>query len=116
VLGWEFFVSRQSDPDEMRALATWRAGLSGTDWLDDLVAKGMAMDLGGNGYPDRYALSVAALCAALEFGAPKHIDPPVIGDDYITPSGWSSPVTIDRVRLRTLDPNEILVVEAWDQS
>ena len=90
--------------------------MNGTDWLNDLVAKGVVTDLGGDGYPIRYEVSAGAIMAVLALGLPKHSGPPVIGDDYFLPRGWTGDAKMDFARLRAIDPGEILVVEAWDQS
>jgi hypothetical protein len=116
MLGWELFVTRQSDPADAKALASWSAGLNGTDWLDELVANGKAADLGGNGYPNRYVVTADVLVAILRAGLPTRDGPLVIGDNYSLPSGWTSEPEIDHERLQSIDPSEILMVEAWDQS
>jgi hypothetical protein len=124
MLGWEFYVIRQADVDHhdreaeasRLSLATWRAGLGGTRWLNDLVTRGVAFDRGGTGYPHRYEVRAGVLLAAISHGIPKHTGPLVIGDDYVTPPGWMDDVRIDADTLRALDPHEVLVVEAWDQS
>jgi hypothetical protein len=117
MLGWEFFVTREADQKTSRPLlASWQTGLGGTDWIDDLVAKGVATNLGGNGYPMRYAIPAGALGAVLQLGAPKHAGPPVIGDDCFLPSEWTGRVKIDIDRIRSLGASDVLIVEAWDQS
>lgn len=53
-LGWEIFVERQSDvgaadrKPQAPPLARWQTSLGGTKWLTDLVARGLATDLGGD--------------------------------------------------------------------
>ena len=123
MLGWEFFVIRQSNSalaegtQEGALLASWRTGLGGTRWLQDLVEAGVATDLGGNGgYPWRFAVPAHAVVAALAQGPPKYTGPPIFGHDYVLPGGWTGEAKIDLARLRSLDPSEILLVEAWDQS
>lgn len=121
MLGWEFFIFRQGEDGRdyarwERALARWQAGWGGDEWLDDLVSQGAATDLGGNGYPNRYTVRAGALVAMLRDGLPKHDGPPVIGDDYFLPGGWTGNAKIDIARLESLDPIELLLVEAWDQS
>jgi hypothetical protein len=122
VLGWEFFVTRSicavddCREENGRSLASWRTGIGGTDWLDTLVSSGVATDLGGNGYPNRYGVPAGALLAIFSLGIPKFKSPPVIGDDYVQPSGWTAGVEIDIAALRAIDSKEILEVEAWDQS
>lgn len=44
---------------------------------------------------------------------PQHVGFPVIGDDYMTPAGWPGAIAVCRVRLQS---DEMLVVDAWDQS
>jgi hypothetical protein len=90
--------------------------MNGADWLDELVADGKALDLGGNGYPSRYAVTAGVLLAILRSGLPRCDGPLVFGDDYVLPSGWMSTPSIDEKRMLALDPSEILVIEAWDQS
>jgi hypothetical protein len=121
MLGWEFFIRRQDDEAHRATrstptLARWQAGIGGTQWLDDLVSKGVAADLGGNGYPNRYTLPVGVVVSVLAGGLPRHSGPLVIGDDYVLPGGWTGNAQFDIAQLKSLDPNEILLVEAWDQS
>lgn len=122
MLGWEFFIRRQAGtataPRKTNAplLASWMAGLGGTEWLDDLVSAGIAVHLDGNGYPTRYSIPAGALVEVLGHGLPKHDGPLVIGDDYVVPGGWAGNAKIDLASLQSLAPNELLLVEAWDQS
>ena len=120
MLGWEFFVLRRDNerktPRSAVALARWRAGIGGTRWLEDLVSKGLAEDLGGDGYPSRYTVGARALVELLTQGLPQHDGPFVVGDDYVLPGGWTGDSKIEFESLRALDPTETLLVEAWDQS
>lgn len=122
MLGWEFFVMREADASSRKpgnpdiSLARWMAGLGGNQWLDDLIAQGKATDLDGNGYPNSYLVSAGVLADFLGKGLPNHKGPLVIGDDYVMPGGWRGDGFIDIGRMRGLDPDEMLVVEAWDQS
>lgn len=122
MLGWEFFVMRQEDARSRKpgdpdiSLARWMAGLGGDQWLHDLIAQGKATNFEGNGYPKSSLVSAGALADVLGKGLPQHKGPLVIGDDYVMPGGWRGDAVIDLDRLRALDPHEILLVEAWDQS
>lgn len=122
MLGWYFFIYTQSDRSEDQTagnapkLASWEAGIGGTDWLTDLVNAGRANSLGGNGYPNRFTLTAGVLQSTLRFGLPKHGGFPVIGDDYFLPAGWTGNDQIDFERLQSIDPNEIVLVDVWDQS
>jgi hypothetical protein len=111
MLGWEFFVRRQGDESRHdgpsgATLARWRAGIGGTRWLDDLVTKGVAADLVGNGYPNRYTVPAGAVVTVLGTGLPNHDGPLVIGDDYVLPGAWTGDAKIDLPQLKLLDPNE----------
>lgn len=122
MLGWEFFIARQigNGEDARRAeaplLASWMAGVGGTEWLDGLVSAGVATHLDGNGYPTRYSIPAGALVGVLGHGLPRHDGPLVIGDDYVLPGGWTGNAKVDLDGLQSLAPNELLLVEAWDQS
>lgn len=110
-MGWEFFVERQSDVGaaggmpEATPLARWQLGLGGTTWLAELVARGLATDLGGQGYPCRWRVSAGVLAAALADRLPAPQSPLILGSTQM-----------DLARLQGLDPGEMLLVEAWDQS
>jgi hypothetical protein len=120
VLGFGFVVIRQGDAnasyDRRSPLAEWDASIGGKGWIDRLVAAGKAIDLGGDGYPLRYAIAAVTLIGALRHGPPKHSGPPVVGDDYVLPAGWVGNFKINAEALNALDPGEILLVEAWDLS
>ena len=76
MLGWEFFIRRQNgigtDTGQTNAplLASWMAGLGGTEWLDHLVSAGVAVHLDGNGYPSCYSIPAGALVEVLGHGLP----------------------------------------------
>jgi hypothetical protein len=122
MLGWEIIVTRQDNTaskagiNEGTLLATWMAGLGGTKWLDHLVANGQATDLGGDGYPLRWLVSAGVLRSVLAKGLPKATNPMVIGDDYVMPRGWTQVKVFKQELLASLEPDEVLKVEAWDQS
>ena len=122
MLGWYFVIYPQRVlvaglklEDSVR-LATWETGLGGTKWIAQLCTLGQAVDLGGNGYPNRYVIPAGTLARVLQQGVPSHTSPPVIGDDYYLPPNWTGEATIDIERLKSLPPEVLLAVEAWDQS
>ena len=122
MLGWEIFIVRRTtgnltDVSESdRLLASWKAGLGGTTWLDHLVAAGLANNLGGNGYPNSYEASAGVLTRVLGDGVPPPIGPMVIGEDYVHRSGHIADARLHIDRLRALPEDEMLLVELWDQS
>ena len=96
-------------------LARWSSGgFSGLDWIDNLVSEAKAEDLGGNGYPLYYKAKAQFILEALALDVPKNKGQTIIGDDYVMPSDWRS--EIDTSKIAKCDPDQQLIVEAWDLS
>lgn len=94
-------------------LATWETGLGGTSWLDALVAAGKAKQERGGGYPNRYAVLASDLLPLLENGPPRYARlPKVEGAELDSPRM----LKIYRDKLGACSPDDVLTVEAWDQS
>ena len=124
MLGWHISVYRQLgswfDPanyvDERGArVAVWQTGLGGLDWIED-VARAKGHCLGGNGYPCRYTAQAHDLLPVILAGPPNarnpwHADP----GDILGPK-WVGRTLIDHEVAKACDPDEWLLVEAWDES
>jgi hypothetical protein len=91
------------------------SSLDGTYWLDELIATGVATNLGGNGYPDRYMVAAGSLAQLLIHGVPKRYGSIILarGAD---PSTWIANAKIELEQIKAIDPYEQLIVEVWDQS
>jgi hypothetical protein len=74
---------------------------SGLSWPDELVKRGKAIDLGGNGYPLKY--SAIAECVIPHIGR----------EDEFSHELFGKPAA-DRVALAQCRLDEWLIVEAWD--
>jgi len=94
----------------------WTTSVFGLGWLDELVAKNQAIDLGGNGYPNRYSIAARVLLPIIKIGLPKNDSPLVIGDGYVLPEGWSGDVMWNEQQVLACRSSDELVVEAWDLS
>jgi hypothetical protein len=70
----------------------------------------------GAAIPPVFILPARTLLGILYGGIPRHTSPMVIGEDYAYPPGWTERVKVDYAALQKLDPDELLAVEAWDQS
>ena len=96
-------------------LARWSSGgFRGLDWIENLVSEAKAEDLGGNGYPLYYKAKAQFILEALALDVPKNKGQTIIGDDYVMPSDWRS--DIDTSKISKCDPDQQLIVEAWDLS
>ena len=114
MLGWEVLVYRSTAPDIF--IARWMTSVFGLSWLDDLVKDNKAIDLGGNGYPNKYAVAAGVLLPIIKAGLPANGSPLVIGDDYVLPEGWSGEITWNQQEVLGCQASDQLMVEAWDQS
>lgn len=125
MLGWFIIISTQtpeqrdassSSPDKEGNLASWEAGIGGTDWLNELVKQGKAARLSFGGYPSRYTAAARDVFPLIASGPPAYKGVPVIGDDYYTPGGWIGTATIDRDKIAQCPLDQQLTIDAWDQS
>lgn len=99
MLGWQILIRKESAET---SLASWTAGLGGTEWLDTLVNENKAKNLGGNGYPNSYSAKASAIL-------------PLLMPESITAIGGGNPrLKIDEIESCSAD--ETLIIEAWDQS
>jgi hypothetical protein len=107
-------VPKQTDDDPR--IATWQTGLDGVDWLTQLVANGRALSTTRSGYPDTYTIPCRDFITRLDEGLPgEHATWVASPHDIIVGSGPRQ-TTIDTETLALCDPNEWLLVEAWDES
>lgn len=118
MLGWEVSVSRRraTDPPDGLPVARWRTGLFGLEWIDKLVTTHRAVDLGGDGYPLRYSMTVSTFMSAVSDGSPSYDTPQAVAADSAQPSGWSSAARLNVPALSESLSDEELFVEAWDLS
>lgn len=124
MIGFEIFVYRAdrvddpmaSWPNEEALLVSWLVGgSSGLDWIDALVERGLATDLGGNGYPLRYTALARDLLPVIATGIPAPSDGPILGEDYYLPAGFIRDPEV-RPGFDTCPCDQLLLVNAWDQS
>ena len=96
-MGWIIFVYRQkkggTEPATFKTQEGAQLAESSGWWVHDLADAGRAMDLGGDGYPHRYTARA------------EHIFPEII-------SGKEFNADL----AKACDPNEWLLIEAWDST
>jgi hypothetical protein len=115
MLGWQVFVINESDADK-KSMMSWITGIEGLSWLDGLVEQGLAQDLGGSGYPNKYIGKASIILPKIVPSLPSYEGKVVIGDDYALKAGESWEIKINQTKIDACSPNEILLIEAWDRS
>ena len=125
MLGWNISVYRQMEKGEVPAtakspegtrLAVWQTGLGGLRWIDELIKEGMAINLGGDGYPCRYTATAEHLIPHFVNGVPEARDTWSFEVSDILLDGWEGKTVIDQTAIAACRPDEWLLVEAWDES
>ncbi len=125
MLGWHISVYRQADkraaPATMKSregarLAVWQTGWDGLQWIGELVKEGKAIDLGGNGYPCSYTAIAEHLVPHIIDGPPGAKDTWACGATDIITEKWEGKTMIDQAAVADCNPDEWLMIEAWDES
>jgi len=126
MIGWYISIYRQTDegaspaPAESptgKRLVVWQTrGFGGLDWIDELVQKGKAIDLGGDGYPRRYTATAEHLIPGFIDGPQGAQDTLECEESDILTEKREGKMVIDRVATAACRPDEWLMVEAWDKS
>jgi hypothetical protein len=97
-------------------IAVWQTGLGGLEWIRDLVSNGQAIELPGAGYPNRYFAPAKLLLPPILQGPPSANAGWIAGPHEILTPEWEGRTTIDRAAAAGCNPDEWLLVEAWDES
>lgn len=126
MLGWHISVYRltegsrshpaTTESESGTRLAVWQTGVAGRDWIDELVAAGNAIDLGGNGYPDCYTARAQHLIPRIVSGPPAANAVWGLGPHDIIGAGWAGKTVIDEVTMKDCRTDEWLLVVAFDES
>jgi len=120
MLGWQISVYRnknESGKPVNGTLASWQAGLDGLDWIDGLVKQKRAVLLESNcGYPEVYKAKIRDVRPVILEGPPDangnwKTDP---GD--VTFDWWQGEDKFNIDLLKECDPEEWVLIEAWDES
>lgn len=125
MLGWMISLYRQVDGGSLPAteqsalgpeIAVWQTGMDGLDWLDELVASGAAIHLGGFGYPIRYSLRGKDATPVILNGPPEANETWVIGAHDALDPKWYGKTHFDAAALAECGAEEWLMIEAWDEA
>lgn len=97
-------------------IAVWQSGFGGLKWIQDLVKAGKAIDLLGDGYPNRYTATAENLLPHI------NVNPPQARNYWFREEGdsvteeWSGQTVIDSAAIGECRPDEWLQIVAWDES
>jgi len=80
------------------------------------VESGQAIDLGGNGYPNRYTAQAAHLLLAVLSGPPEAYAKWMCDPYDVVTSDWLGKTVVDKQTAEDCRPEEWLLVVAWDES
>ena len=124
--GWHFSAYRQSvdrfapasrDSALGERLAVWQGPWKALDWLRDLCSNGVAIDLGGNGYPSRITAPARFLLSSITAVPLGARNPWVVGpEDAVDFTVWPGRTVLNNNQIEECDPNEWLLVVIWDES
>lgn len=126
MLGWHVSVhrkaSRRSRPATTRSprgdrLAVWQADAVGLSWLDVLSPDDCVRLATNGGFPVLYTAKASSVIPALRSGPPAARSEWQVGPgEVVDPSKWVGRTVIDDAAIDECDPEEWLVIEAWDES
>jgi hypothetical protein len=125
MLGWHVSVYRQKDGGRLPAtakseegarLAVWQADVGGLKWIHELVKAGKAVDLLGNGYPNRYTAAAENLIPHLSATPPLARTVWQREEGDIVTDQWVGKTATDPIEITQCRPDEWLLIEAWDES
>ena len=80
------------------------------------MKQGLAQDLGGNGYPNKYSGQASIILPKIVPALPNYEGKFVIGDDYVLEGGENREIRINQPKIDACGPDEKLLIEAWDRS
>lgn len=111
------FLPASCDSDHGERLAVWQGDFTALEWLTDLCSTGVAIDLGGNGYPSRLTAPARLLLPNITAGPPNAREVWVLGlHDVVDFSVWPGRTMVDESQLKECHPDEWLLVEIWDET
>jgi len=71
---------------------------------------------GSTGYSSRHRCRLSAIAGILNQGPPPHQSPPVVGDDYYLPGGWTGKIERHPERIARCHADEFVIIETMDLS
>ena len=126
MLGWHISVYQKTvdrfTPAEFESqkgtlLAQWQGDTGALGWILKVCESDAGQDLGGNGYPYCFTARCGSLRPVILGDPPGARKVWIHGpDDVIDYSKWKGQTFIDHSELQSVDEDEWLLIEAWDES
>lgn len=125
MLGWHISVYRstgqqfQADNTEQAVrtrIGVWQTGLGGLDWIDALVQSGKGRQTKAGGYPNSYMIAASHIVPVILAGPPHARSVWLCEPGDVLNDKWVGRTMIDEVAARQCLVDEVLLVEAWDES
>lgn len=117
MLGWWIIIAAQSptefDTSATTILAKWEVAPEGINWIIDLVEARKAEQIKYGGYPNRYVVRAIHALPVLTSELSSHTLP-APGDGMQTT--WPKNIELHPDCITSCSPDQLLVIEAWDQS
>ena len=116
--GWHISVYRQknngrspatAESEKGARAAVWQADFLGLQWIDELVKAGKAIDLLGNGYPNRYTATAENLIPQINAVPPHARSVWHREEGDIVTDKWDGLTVIDSHTIRECRPDEWLL-------
>jgi hypothetical protein len=126
MLGWNTSVYRQRYGKDSPAtfespkgerMAVWQTGMYGLRWIKDLAKAGVAIDLGGNGYPCRLTAPAKHILPQIRGGSPPEANDVWGCDENDTLlESWVGKTKVETSVMAQCTDDEWLLIVAWDES
>lgn len=125
MLGWHISVYRSTgvqfqafnmEQAERQRIAVWQTGWSGLDWIEEILQSGNGHQFGASGYPNRYLIQARHVVPTLLSGPPHARSVWLREPGDVLNDKWVGKTLIDEVAARLCPDDEVLLVEAWDES
>ena len=125
MIGWNIGVYRQVDAGALPAtqestcgerVAIWQTDEYGLGWIRDLVQSGNAVDLGGDGYPNLFTVRAKLIIPKISHNPPRANEVWLREDFDSVMEDWVGKTAIDHDVIARCDPDEWVMIVAWDES
>lgn len=125
MLGWHISVYRtpadahppaSTNTPARTRIGVWQTGLGGLDWIDALIQSGKGRQTKAGGYPNSYLIAASHIVPVILEGPPEARSVWLCEPGAVLNDKWVGKTMIDEVAVKQCATDELLLVEAWDES